>query len=432
MTDLLPLDPEGEGTGDIESMACFMARLADRHGVNTYQLVNYLRASTGLRAFGDGPVGRCSGRNSLLLSGLGEGARCAIEWLRLGLGDRHWSALTLMLFRDLLPLNGTGVLRPNRAWCPACLIEMRRSRKPEYEKLIWQLRVLTRCPFHRVRLQTACPSCGYAQIDYVLKDDRISLCRSCGIDMLGDLSSMQLLARPAACEADLLAIIGANAQSAGYKIFPSATKAFFFEYVRLADRPHKMRALLTKSGIPERNFRLPNYRPTLDTAINLSMITEVPLRLMLESPAEAARIARLEPCFALKIGPKPRAFGSRLRRQQFEVALDVELAKPEGEMPLSLKGLCRQFDVTYPTAEYWYPVKCSRLIGKYREEISSRRSAMAEKARQALTEFGIPLYRSGKFTSQDQVVDWAHETYGLSKCLLRRELSAGLKIQSSF
>lgn len=422
MTHLLPLTPEGAATSAIESMASFMARLSALHGVNTYQLVNHLRDWTGIHAFGTQAVGRCAGRNSLLLAGFGAGARGAVEWLRAGLGDRHWSALTLLVFQDVLPRHGTGALRAERAWCPACFWEMRREERPEYEKLLWQVRSLSRCHIHQIKLQTACPACGAVQPDYLVTSGRISLCRKCGSDIAGSKSARLPSARPVACEKDLIGIIEAQAADAHYKLVPSPVSIFLREYLRRTDRPRDMRSMLHRSGVDIGNFRSAKYRATLATSINLSLITEVPLRQLLEAPFEAAKIVRLDATFALRVTPSPRVLRPKQLRLDFERALDAEIARPPGQLPTSLKSLSRRFGLTSATAEYWYPAKASRLVQRYRAEVAVLREQKTKLARDALTQKGLPAYLAGEMRSQDEVVDWAHKQYGLSKSLLRREL----------
>jgi hypothetical protein len=229
-------------------------------------------------------------------------------------------------------------------------------------------------------------------------------------------------ARPVACELDLLGIIEAQAVNPNYRLTTNPAPIFLNEYLRRAERPRELRGVLHQAGVDTGNFRSAKYRPTLATAINLSVITEVPLRHILEAPDEAAKIGRLDKAFAVTVRPAPRVLRPKQLRQDFERALDAAIATPTGQLPVSLKNLSRQFGMTSSTAEYWYPVKASRLVQRYRAEVSALRTMKAKKAREVLVERGVPAYLSGQMRSQDEVVDWAHAQYGLSKSLLRRQL----------
>jgi hypothetical protein len=51
------------------------------------------------------------------------------------------------------------LIRPTRAWCPACYEEWRLGGGTVYEPLLWSLGVITSCPRHGCPLRSTCPHC---------------------------------------------------------------------------------------------------------------------------------------------------------------------------------------------------------------------------------------------------------------------------------
>jgi hypothetical protein len=154
---LYSLEPVGVGTARVESLASYIARLAEAHNVSTGKLVRHEILCHFGRSYLPGNMTPFWSRQARAINGTNTWARDmvqVIEWLTMR-QDLHF--LTLQPWSEVL--SSRGLLRHNRAWCPACFEERRQAGQIAYEPLIWILNVVTMCPSHRQRLCLCCPHC---------------------------------------------------------------------------------------------------------------------------------------------------------------------------------------------------------------------------------------------------------------------------------
>jgi len=153
------LEPIGVGTPMVESLAGYLARLAEAHCVTPWTLYKHeIAPLLQRRKFsnfclaipGNGHQHHTINGSGVLAS---EFTR-ALESLTRRKGLSH---LTLLQWAAVLPK--PGLLRRARAWCPDCLIAWRAAGTPVYEPLLWTLQLVTVCPRHQRPLSLICPSC---------------------------------------------------------------------------------------------------------------------------------------------------------------------------------------------------------------------------------------------------------------------------------
>lgn len=159
----MPLAVEGVGTSHVESFASFLHRLADRHGVGHFQLVRLLGAGQTPGAFSLSSTERLRQLNAspkidLLVAGLNTA---------LDRGDIR--ATTLRALSTAFPGDGMFIAKKTRAWCPACFFEALAYQNTVYDRLIWNVALVWKCPFHCIRLMTRCPSCLSLQLTYSVR-----------------------------------------------------------------------------------------------------------------------------------------------------------------------------------------------------------------------------------------------------------------------
>jgi hypothetical protein len=160
---LYHLPPIGVGTPYVESLTGYVARLAAAHNVRLSQLITHellpllgpkylIHEARHLSPF-------WSGHSRAL-----NGARAtAVEWTqvleRLTLRT-ELRFLTLQSWAEVL--TPRWLMRPTRAWCPACYEEWRQAGQEVYEQLLWTLASVRVCSRHRRTLSTRCPypDCG--------------------------------------------------------------------------------------------------------------------------------------------------------------------------------------------------------------------------------------------------------------------------------
>lgn len=162
-------EPIGVGTGAVESMTSYIARLAERLRIPVSGLIAVL--DDGGPILGDADWLGARGHAANGCRDVAERAVAAVgrATLRPAL-----AALTLRRFAGVLP--DWELLRPMLAWCPACLREHR------YEHLAWSLQIVRACVAHRVPLVTACPECGREQPP-LTAFAVVGMCRSCAADL---------------------------------------------------------------------------------------------------------------------------------------------------------------------------------------------------------------------------------------------------------
>lgn len=161
---LFCLEPMGVGTSDVECLTGYVARLAEAHGVHTRTLVRHelvpLLGRPHLSKPADNSLSAFWIKDTRALNGTRTLARDWVLTLERLTLRRDLRFLTLLTWADVLP--SRGLLRPARAWCPACYQEWRQTGQAVYEPLLWALAVIDICPRHRQRLHSRCPypDCG--------------------------------------------------------------------------------------------------------------------------------------------------------------------------------------------------------------------------------------------------------------------------------
>jgi|ERR1041384_5058111 hypothetical protein len=86
------------------------------------------------------------------------------------------SMLTMLNWDDVL--SHRHLLRPSRAWCPACYEDRAIHSQPIYEPLLWTFCVVEVCLVHERRLQSVCHHCNRA-LPWLSRLGRPGYCGKC-------------------------------------------------------------------------------------------------------------------------------------------------------------------------------------------------------------------------------------------------------------
>ena len=70
------------------------------------------------------------------------------------------------------------LLRPTRAWCPACYEHWASNGRPIYEPLLWTFRDIEVCLLHQQRLRSICHNCNRT-LQWLSRLDRPGYCGEC-------------------------------------------------------------------------------------------------------------------------------------------------------------------------------------------------------------------------------------------------------------
>ena len=177
-TRLYSLPPIGVGTPMVESLTGYIARLAEAHcvaaGLLYWKEIKTLAGKGNIFTFrvaGDG------GYSTHTINGHGSPAADFVEALEILTGRQDLRYLTLLTWAQVLPSHS--LLRRWRAWCERCFHAWLQAKQPIYEPLLWTVRAVNICPYHRCKLRDACPHCSsrIGPLDWHSRPGHCSRCK---------------------------------------------------------------------------------------------------------------------------------------------------------------------------------------------------------------------------------------------------------------
>jgi hypothetical protein len=158
-SELYCVRPANLNTSFTESLASYIARLAERHCLSTRDLVvkkllpllgrpylSDLQSHDNVSAFW---------KDTSTLNGVN---KLTSEWVRITEGLTLFPNLHLLTMLSWAnAISPKGLVRRSNAWCPYCYKEWGRDKQDVYNPLIWSLEVVSICPQHSTTLQSQCP-----------------------------------------------------------------------------------------------------------------------------------------------------------------------------------------------------------------------------------------------------------------------------------
>ena len=176
---LCPLEPNGVGTGDVESLSSYLVRLAARQVLPTAVLAPRLFAGKLPSVSYPGARNLYGGRG-VWMNGMGRWARAIVSRLNEATSRDDLTGLTALPWQGVLAPGG---LTANvRRWCPHCYRQMRSRHGECWDPLLWFLAPVTCCPVHAHALAMHCPGCGVVQ-PWLPHDTAVGWCAECGADL---------------------------------------------------------------------------------------------------------------------------------------------------------------------------------------------------------------------------------------------------------
>jgi len=160
--------PAGMDTGLVESATGYSSRLAVAHYVTLavlfgYEIAplldkNHLRKSEA-RSNKHAVLSNSFRTLAPAVNGHGITAETYITSLQKLTMRDDLRFLTMLPWKEVI--SHRHLVRPKKAWCPACYYEWHRDGLTTYEPLLWSLAVVTICTRHRRRLQSQCRRCKH-------------------------------------------------------------------------------------------------------------------------------------------------------------------------------------------------------------------------------------------------------------------------------
>jgi hypothetical protein len=177
-TRLYRLQTLGAGTGWVESLTSYIARLAQAHCLPPCVLFNR-EIMPQFRRIAQRPsiqTGYRGGYWKASINGNNGSAELMVHTLEALTQAKHLRQSTLLSCGDSLAKRP--LIRRKQVWCSACFQEWHEANAPLYLPLMWSLIDLNLCPTHRVRLTEHCPICKSTQIS-LASSMPVGVCQSC-------------------------------------------------------------------------------------------------------------------------------------------------------------------------------------------------------------------------------------------------------------
>jgi hypothetical protein len=335
-TRLYSLAPVGIGTAWVESLASYVARLAEAHCINVADLIalelSRRAASAPLVTDGFRP-------QTYAINGVGEAPRRWCRALEEATGRDDLSNLTLVGLDELIWQSY--LFRRTRAWCPRCLADRQQTGFAVYEPLLWAIRTVRRCPRHWEFLQEICPHCHRASIALTAYS-RLGFCSRCqrwlGSTACGKTAE-QVLSQPefeyeiwlSNQTGDLLALAS---QLKGVALGPRLRDNLFPYIDRLTAGNLEEFARITKtSRMVVRGLMTAKHRSRIDLLLRLCSSLRIPVRNLLEDNST--------PNIATGFSRRRRLGRNQRRRPEILRALQEALVE---EPPPMLAGVARRLN----------------------------------------------------------------------------------------
>jgi hypothetical protein len=418
VTSYFSLEPLGSGTAEIENFHSYFYRFAALHSTTMTPMARMLAEwwnSSNSDHVTLNSVYLYKG-NRLPLCGYGEVIR---EYLKVVSTAAHQPSLyktTLLPIRSAVDAVAHGALRRGRAWCPACMYWSERDKTPHYDRLIWTIAAMERCPEHKVYLVSHCPSCGVQQLSFHPRDG-LAVCAKCDSSLVQPPRSWTRSPRPAFGESDCISLVRAIADGSLTEAVPKAFQIFSEELRAISEPITTFRNDKSLKGSP-RTWRVKYGKPTVTTMLKRCQISGVRLVDVLTDPWGAAHAAGE---FAFKAYGIP---ATTKPRRSTDVLADARrslidaLADPSNRLD-SFSAFSQKLGVSQGFLRYRFRALSKIYIEEHERQRVQEAKRVKRKARDYLSSGGAFLkYLMGDFPSQDHLVDDLS-----SSCLVQKHVA---------
>lgn len=425
-TDYFPMRPHAVGTIEVEAFGSVICRMARAHSISIYTLAMHLRHWwKRIHPEDDRAKKNVVNATNPMLCGYGANVDTYMSIVASATGCQDLERTTFLSLKAVLEPNGHHVVRADRAWCPACLEEACREGREFYDRLAWALPTTQRCPVHRVRLTTRCPSCQAVQLHYHHLGV-MELCCKCKSSLRSDPATWELMPDATLYEREGLDLV-ARISDGTLHVIPGAYGIFIRSLAEyLSPLGRKISRFAYKAARRPQLAREAR-NPRLDTLFKRCAALGVNPSDVLSEPEGAARSACLLEFARLDLPAKTKP-----RRPDELVVLarnrlERELDQDQTELIPSLRQIAREIGVSTGFLNFHFPELIPRFSA-LRKTNSKRSQQLARELALAYL-LGGPIYEfpSAEFSSQDHLVAATVEHTGIGVHAARQAVSVALK-----
>lgn len=405
---LYPLRPIGIGTPYVESLSSYITRLAEAHHVLTgtllgKELVPLLRQSS--------PYVGSFYKGLGALNGVGSLAAQWIQLLEVQTLQTGLRSLTLSPWAEVLPAKN--LLRPIRAWCPACYHDWSKCGQVIYEPLLWTLEVVSACPRHRRHLQMQCPALNCRRaLPWLSPQARPGFCSYCQC-WLGlphnarPKRSEQLSEQELAWQTWVGKAAGALLavrESLGLPARDRLTRAIVACVEQVAQgKKYTFAEILGVDPVKIHSWYAGRSIPVFAELLRLCYRLGIFPLALLTAGEVVIDIDGITPAsepwwLSKKLRPPPRRCDVQILRQELEAILGEQ----EGPPP-SLQEAARRLRYNVQAMRRQCPELCDQIVARYAEYLQARKQQRMEKIAQEIRQVVLQLHKDGIYPSHDQV-----------------------------
>lgn len=175
---LYSLKMDGSDGNTQEALLDYCQRLASAHCVSIKDLLRTeiipLTQICGARF-----ISRFSQAYAKTINGYGKYADQIAEALQELTMQPALTRGTFLHWKGIFDPKGSGLLHPQRRWCPSCLADAQEHGSLVSHALIWSVSVVSHCPIHLTPLRDICEQCGMAQL-FLSDQAALGRCSHCG------------------------------------------------------------------------------------------------------------------------------------------------------------------------------------------------------------------------------------------------------------
>ena len=387
---LYHMKPAGIGTGLVESATGYSSRLAAAHSITLAVLFGYEIAPLLNKNHLRNSEAR-SNKNAILANSFrtlapavnGHGVTA----------ETYISALQNLTMRDdlryltMLPWRGIishrHLIRPKRAWCPACYEEWNNNGDTIYEPLIWSLAVITICVRHRQQLRSRCHKCD-SELPLLASRACPGHCHVCKA-WLGDSSSVISKQEPPNDEelewqtwagTQVLELLK-SASTISSPCRSSILAHSISQSIRCSSFKNEL-AFACKTGLSQSTVNdlcRGNNVPQLMTLLKIAFFIKVPIiDLVVGRISETVKAPVLKRPPSLQ--PKGKNFAAVPHRWSSKVVMEVRRAFEELlqiRPPLPMVQIKSRLNFPASTLSSKFPNLCQMAVARYKEYIEKRR-----------------------------------------------------------
>jgi len=431
-TEYFPIAPLGQGTVEIEALGSLLCRMAISHSVCIHALSTHL-VTWWLRKHSDASgtsITLVNGKNPMFC-GTGLCVQAFVDLLNEAVGSSSLEQTTFLALRPVLSLQGHGVVREGRVWCPACLEEATRNCIPFYDRLIWAIPNIKRCSFHRVALQSLCPRCGARQSRYHHLG-QMTVCFKCKGSLSQAPSEWEPALNPTIYEKECHQLVEAIAAGNLRTVVPDAYSLFINEATKCASEifrafGHKSQIAVAVRPLRGRVSGRPHFRTLLKRCLLLG-ISPVDL---IQDPIGAFNSIDLLDLAAIDVPadlkPKRPEHLVKLAEQRIR----TELEKTDFDSLTSLAKIAKDLGVSKGFLNYRLYDLCAQYAHHRKYYGYLKHVENIRLATDFLLSGPVLSYPSPKFPSHDHLVAAAVSETGVGVRVGRLAVEAALKRQLS-